>query len=98
MSVEIRCFFMPFHWKDLAKVQFAPHSRYNEAVLMLLAGYRVDLSQVPRRAGFRSPSKVRRHLRAMLSRHEGVSREGDVFWIEERVKLISDIQNNGKRA
>lgn len=72
-----------FQWRDLHKlVDKSPEgSRERFAVMLMLAGQKIDLARIPRRQGFRKPSKVRTRLKKTLRDHVGVaSEDNERFW------------------
>lgn len=86
-----------FNWRDLQK--HVDHykgdfSRENTAFQMLLAGYKVDLRQMPKIEGKRRPYEIRLKIMRMLRNHDGIAHDIDkdkmVIWApeayEERIK------------
>lgn len=74
-----------FHWRDLQKIvdQYKGEgSRTVMAYQMLLSGHKIDISQIPLN-GKRKPSRVRADIKRTLKDHEGIAKEGSVYWIPE---------------
>lgn len=75
-----------FHWSDLKKIlknNEGVFSRELIAISMLLEGHKVDLAQIPSRAGFRQPGKIRHDLKSTFAQHEGIMNDGLVYWIPD---------------
>lgn len=75
-----------FKWQDLQKLVDNFNgitSREAMAVAMILAGEKIDISVIPAREGFRTPYQVKRTLEKLFADHEGISNNGDIYWIAD---------------
>ena len=79
-----------FHWSDLEAWLADGHkwkeeSREAFCIRLILSGQKVDLMDIPSVKGRRSPSKVKKSLIRMVSRHTGIAMKDGKIWIPELV-------------